>query len=64
VFHINGINQASVKKVDLLSLSGEILKTWNGAQVNYDIEMFAKVSYVLKITPNKDTPVQFIKITR
>jgi len=62
-FHIDNIDPKRIRKIELITLNGSIVRTWFNAQETYDISNFAKGLYIVKITTIYDNNI-FSKLTK
>ena len=62
-FNIDNINRNNIKKLELFTLNGSVVKTWFNGQSSYDIAQITKGIYILKIT-TKDEIAMFIKLSK
>jgi hypothetical protein len=62
-FHIDNIDPKKIRKIELITLNGSIVRTWFSAQETYDISGFAKGLYIVKVTTIYDNNI-FSKLTK
>lgn len=62
-FHIDNIDPKKIRKIEMITLSGSIVRTWFSAQETYDISGFAKGLYIVKVTTVYDNNI-FSKLTK
>jgi alpha-tubulin suppressor-like RCC1 family protein len=61
-FHLGNSSPDKIKAVQLISVSGSLLKTWNQFQASYDIQEIPAGNYILRIETTSD--IQILKLRK
>ncbi|MEJ0103611.1 MAG: T9SS type A sorting domain-containing protein [Bacteroidota bacterium] len=62
VFHLAINNIGSVKRVQLISINGTVLRTWGQYQGQYDIQDIPAGNYIISV--QTDNTIQMLKLVK
>jgi hypothetical protein len=62
-FYVDNVKPGNIKKLELITLNGSVVRTWFNGQTSYDISNISKGIYILKITTADDVAT-FVKLSK